>query len=130
MVATEKVGRTALAVLLACVLGGTTATSASASDKVGTAAPHASLGDGVLPAQDAESRTIPIFGIVAAAATVGGSIYGAGQWAGERMFHAGLRRAEYQRVKWQVRSAAVGVFSLAGAPIFMTGFENKFYSLS
>ncbi|ROS50500.1 hypothetical protein EDF50_2292 [Frigoribacterium sp. PhB24] len=61
--------------------------------------------------------------------TIGGSYYGMGQAAGERSYHAGLRNAEYQRVTWQVRSLALTACGAVGGPVFMTGFENKFYSM-
>ena len=94
--------------------------AASVSVAPETAAPEAS---------DAETTAVPIIAIVMAAIAVGGSYYGMGTAAGEKAYYAGLRNPEYQNVKWQVRAAAVGALGVIGGPVFMTGFENKFYSM-
>lgn len=78
---------------------------------------------------NAETRAVPILAIIGAVIAVGGTYYGMGQAAGERSYWAGLRNAEYQRVKWQVRLAAMAPLGTVGGQIFMTGFENKFYSM-
>jgi hypothetical protein len=69
-----------------------------------------------------------ILGIVTAVIAASGATYGAGRVAGERAYYAGLRNSTYQKWKWQIRAAAVGVGGVAGG-IFMLGFENKFYSM-
>ncbi|WP_460802799.1 hypothetical protein [Microbacterium sp. GXF6406] len=74
--------------------------------------------------------------IVGTAIGTFGATYAAGQVAGERAYYAGLRNSYYQQIKWQVRSAVVGLSSsigLAGTALgatVMLGFENKFYSMS
>ncbi|TWX38708.1 hypothetical protein ES689_08835 [Frigoribacterium sp. ACAM 257] len=80
-------------------------------------------------ANDAETAAVPIIAIVMAAIAVGGSYYGMGTAAGEKAYYAGLRNQEYQNVKWKVRTAAMGALGVVGGPIFMTGFENNFYSM-
>lgn len=76
-----------------------------------------------------------VIGIIGGAMAIGGGLYAAGQVAGERAYHAGLRNSYYQQIKWQVRSGVIGYASsigLAGSiagGIVMTGFENKFYSM-
>ncbi|KAA0961999.1 hypothetical protein [Microbacterium sp. ANT_H45B] len=77
-----------------------------------------------------------VVGIITAAIATGAALYGAGQVAGERAYYAGLRNSYYQQIKWQVRGGVIsfaGSIGLAGAVaggIVMTGFENKFYSMS
>jgi len=61
---------------------------------------------------------------------VGGSAYKMGQVAGRRSFYAGLRNAEYQRIKSAVRATARAASGAAAGLVFMTGFENEFYSLA
>lgn len=57
-----------------------------------------------------------------------GATYKGGQALGERVYYSGYTNKQYQKDKWKIRAAVVG---LAG-PIFgvsvMMGFENKFYS--
>jgi di/tricarboxylate transporter len=69
-----------------------------------------------------------VIGIIGGAMGIGAGFYRAGQIAGERAYRAGLRNGTYQKIKWQVRGAVVGMSPVGGA-IVMTGFENKFYSL-
>lgn len=69
-----------------------------------------------------------VVGIIGGAMAIGGGLYHAGQIAGERAYHAGLRNKTYQKIKWQVRGAVAGM-SPAGSPFIMSGFENKFYSM-
>jgi hypothetical protein len=76
-----------------------------------------------------ETQAVPVLGIIAAVIAVGGAYSAMGRTAGERVYHAGLRNAEYQKIKWQVRAGVIGFCGVVGGPIFMTNFENKFYSM-
>jgi hypothetical protein len=69
-----------------------------------------------------------VIGIIGGAMAIAGGLYHAGQVAGERAYHAGLRNKTYQKIKWQVRVGVAGM-SPAGSPFIMSGFENKFYSM-
>ena len=122
--------------MLTAALVGTSVGPASAEVTAGHG--HGSMGSetlsttAVLDGQShvGQERAVPILAIIGAAIAVGGSYYAMGERAGQRAYYAGLRNAEYQRVKWQVRGYLVAVFGPVGMPIFMTGFENKFYSMS
>lgn len=70
-----------------------------------------------------------VLGIIGAAIAVGGATYGAGQVAGERAYHAGLRKSKYSQIKWAVRAGVIGITSPLIGGILLTGFENKFYSM-
>lgn len=70
-----------------------------------------------------------VIGIIGAAVAVGGALYGAGQVAGERAYHAGLRNPKYQEIKWTVRTGVLASVGLVAGGIVMSGFENKFYSM-
>jgi len=78
---------------------------------------------------DIDGGAVPVLAIIAAAVAAGGTIYGIGQVAGERAYYAGLRNAEYQDVKWNVRAGVIGIVGLVPGGILLTGFENKFYSM-
>ncbi|CYV64687.1 TPA: hypothetical protein U1673_000133 [Streptococcus suis] len=74
-----------------------------------------------------EIATATVLGIISAAVAAGGAAYGAGLAAGTRVYYAGLRNSQYQKIKWQVRAAALVVGNVWGG-IFMTGFKNAFYA--
>lgn len=80
--------------------------------------------------KDSEQRAVPILAIIGAVIAIGGSYSAMGREAGERVYHAGVRNAAYQQVKWKVRAAAVAACGAVGGAIFMTSFDNQFYSMS
>jgi len=129
-------GRTALALALASTLVWSGAGPASALDGSEPENPLLASQIQTLAAAQEEDpgghqeRAVPIFAIIGAVIAAGGSYYVMGEPAGQRAYYAGLRNAEYQRVKWSVRSFMLSVFGPVGIPIFMTGFGNKFYSMS
>lgn len=78
---------------------------------------------------DYETRAVPVIAIITTVILAGGAAYAMGEKAALRAYYAGLRNGQWQSVKWQARATAVGMMGPVGGPIFMTGFENKFYSL-
>jgi hypothetical protein len=131
-----RAGRAALALGLTSTLVWTGVGPASALDSSGPERPVLHPQIQTLAAAPEEElagdqeRAVPIFAIIGAALALGGSYYAMGERAGQRAYYAGLRNAEYQRVKWSVRSLVFSALGPVGMPIFMTGFENKFYSMS
>lgn len=127
----SKCVKTGLASALTIGLAATGAVSAQAATPHRAVTTMTEASPDVAPTSDtkAETRVVPIIAIVGAVIAVGGTYYGMGQAAGERSYWAGLRNAEYQQIKWQVRIAAMAPLGTVGGQIFMTGFENKFYSM-
>lgn len=81
------------------------------------------------PNTDEKQTRVGVIAIIGAVILAGGTAYAMGEKAALRCYHAGLRNGEWQNVKWQARAAAVGMIGPVGGGIFITGFENKFYSL-
>ena len=69
---------------------------------------------------------LTIIGIAIAASALA---YNAGTWADERLYWRGLRNKKYQKYKSTIRTLVLGVGKYFGG-LFMTGFENKFYSMT
>jgi len=129
--ARTKLASTSLTITLTACLMSTGAVSAHAStaDPTTSASPALTRASGPEQPLDPQAETrVAVVPIIMASIAVGSSYYGMGQIAGERCYRAGLRNAGYQNVKWQVRATAVSTLGV-GASVFMTGFENKFYSM-
>ncbi|MGK9148034.1 hypothetical protein KXS11_10455 [Plantibacter flavus] len=77
---------------------------------------------------DAETR-VAWLAIVTAVIAAGGAADYMGQQAAVKMYHAGLRSAEYQQIKWPMRVAVANLLTPVFGGIFMVAFENKFNSL-
>jgi hypothetical protein len=131
----------AAALTISCVFGGASAATASPvapSEFVEVAGATASVAEGdrdsmrgeELGSVDRETRAaVAVIPVITAVILAGGAAYAMGQKAAERLYYMGLRNPQWQRVKWQVRTTALGMLGPVGGPIFMTGFENKFYSM-
>lgn len=137
MTVIRKISTLGLATALGISLTLGCATGASANEKVVTAAGevgaeralegHGERGAVDDPANGTEIAFLPIIlGVIAA----GGAYRAMGAEAAQRVYHAGLGNAEYQRIKWQIRVAIMVPLGSVGGPIFMVGFENEFYSLA
>jgi hypothetical protein len=89
--------------------------------------------DNLRPETDAgegeKQARVAVIPIITAVIVAGGAAYGMGEKAGARCYHAGLRNAGWQNVKWQARATAMGMIGPVGGAVFITGFENKFYSM-
>jgi lactobin A/cerein 7B family class IIb bacteriocin len=70
---------------------------------------------------------VAVVGIIGGCVGTVVGLYNIGYAGGLRAYYAGLRNANYQNIKWQVRAGVVGLFGLVGATV-MVGFENGFYS--
>lgn len=81
------------------------------------------------PNTNEKQTRVGVIAIIGAVILAGGTAYAMGEKAALRCYHAGLRNGEWQNVKWQARAAVVGMIGPVGGGIFITGFENKFYSL-
>lgn len=68
-----------------------------------------------------------VLGIVTSVIAISGATYGAGQAIGQRVYYSGYTNKQYQKDKWKIRAAVVGMTGVFGA-VVMLGFENKFYS--
>ncbi|MBP1240345.1 hypothetical protein ABID92_002043 [Frigoribacterium sp. PvP120] len=79
---------------------------------------------------DEKQARVAVVPIITAVILAGGAVYAMGEKAGERSYHAGLRRAGWQNVKWQARATALSMLGPVGGTVFITGFENKFYSMA
>lgn len=77
---------------------------------------------------DGGSLTVgAVVGIVSSVIGGFGATYGAGQIIGERVYYSGYTNKQYQKDKWAIRAAVVGLAGVLGVTV-MLGFENKFYS--
>jgi len=74
---------------------------------------------------DEKQARVAVVPIITAVILAGGAVYAMGEKAGERSYHAGLRRAG-----WQARATALSMLGPVGGTVFITGFENKFYSMA
>lgn len=68
-----------------------------------------------------------VLGIIGGVIAVGGASYATGQAIGERVYYSGYTNRQYQKDKWKIRAAVVGLTGVLGVTV-MLGFENKFYS--
>jgi hypothetical protein len=84
---------------------------------------------GDIESADNDTQVVPVIAIITTVILAGGAAYAMGDKAALRAYHAGLRNGYWQSVKWQARVTAIGLMGPVGGSIFMTGFENKFYSL-
>lgn len=69
-----------------------------------------------------------VVGIITVALAAGGSVYGAGQVAGGRLYYAGINtQKKWAKYKWTARAIAISLS--VGGTIFILGLENKLYSM-
>lgn len=136
MTVIRKISTLGLATALGISLTLGCATGASANERVATAAGEVGTeraldgrGEGGAVDDPANGTEIAFLPIILGVIAVGGAYHAMGSVAAQKVYHAGLRNAEYQRIKWQIRAAIMVPLGSIGGPIFMVGFENEFYSL-
>lgn len=70
-----------------------------------------------------------ILEVILAVVTLHGAGYGAGAAAGRKVGYMGYTKAEYKKIKWQVRYFMSATFATLGIAT-MLGFEDGFYSIA